>query len=63
MKGTSTISQFKDAVDKLAMDVMGGLAVPPEQKDHVTTEVRSDIKETGLNRFNSKLQSMFTEFF
>ena len=54
MKGTSTIGLFKEAVERIASDVVGGLAVPEEQKDQVNSEVRADIKETGISKVNSK---------
>lgn len=58
MKESTSIGSFKEDVEKLATDVASGLAIPPEQKDQVTSQIRKDIKETGTSSVNSKL---FTE--
>ena len=54
MKESTSIGSFKEDVEKLASDVANGLAIPPEQKDQVTSEVRQDIKQTGTSSVNSK---------
>ena len=54
MKESTSIGSFKEDVEKLASDVADGLAIPPEQKDQVTSEIRQDIKETGTSSINSK---------
>jgi hypothetical protein len=54
MKESTAIGSFKEDIEKLVVDISGGLAIPPEQKDQVTSEIRQDIKETGTSSVNSK---------
>ena len=54
LKELTSVGTFKENVEKLATDVANGLAIPPEQKDQVTSEIRQDIKETGTSSVNSK---------
>ena len=56
MKESTSIGSFKEDIEKLATDVASGLAIPSEQKDQVTSEIRQDIKETGTSSVNSKYQ-------
>ena len=61
MKESTSIGSFKEDIEKLATDVANGLAIPPEQKDQVTTEIRQDIKETGTSSVNNLITSIRTE--
>lgn len=54
MKESTSIGSFKEDIEKLASDVANGLAIPAEQKDQVTSQIRQDIKETGTSSVNSK---------
>ena len=56
MKESTSIGSFKEDIEKLVTDVTNGLAIPAEQKDQVTSEIRQDIKETGTSSVNSKYQ-------
>ena len=54
MKESTSIGSFKEDIEKLVTDVANGLAIPVEQKDQVTSEIRQDVKETGTSSVNSK---------
>ena len=54
MKETSNLGLVKESVEKLSNDVASGLAIAPEQKDQVTSEIKQDIRDTGTARVNSK---------
>ena len=60
MKESTSIGSFKEDIEKLATDVANGLAIPPEQKDQVTSEIRQDIKETGTSSVNSEYFVLFS---